>query len=123
MTEQRSLREWLEDGHERGRHYVASDVCMCSGCFTSQPHPGRFEGNYDPELAEVLWDLTLDGAHEAECGTAETTGWYALVWLGSHSYVIRQDSDGFVDIVWQAVSAENWNSLVAEVESELAEGD
>ena len=79
--------------------------------------PGRFEGNHDPALAEELWQMTLDGMHSHEAGSVDGIGWFAYVWKGSHSYVIRQDSQGFVDIVWQHVSALDWRELAAEADA------
>ena len=70
---------------------------------------GKFEGNEDQETAERLHGCTLDGGHDEELGTVDTTGWWALVAdyknpvgdpLDLDWYVVTEDNDGFFDIIY-----------------------
>lgn len=59
-------------------------------------YPGKFEGCADDRLAEVLYDITMNGC-DADCGDAETTGWYGLIIHRNHGYIVSEDSQGFFD--------------------------
>lgn len=40
--------------------------------------PGKFEFNSDPELAEFLYERSLNGWQDAEKGSSDQGGWYCL---------------------------------------------
>lgn len=45
----------------------------------SKPGPGKFEGNFNRELAEALYNLSQEGGCADELGGAEGYGWYGLI--------------------------------------------
>lgn len=61
--------------------------------------PGKFEGS--GTIGKKLWEITLNGMHDAECGESDTTGWYGLVTKsgvrGAANAIVSEDSQGFVD--------------------------
>lgn len=36
-------------------------------------------GKFDSPLTEFLWNITLNGFHQEECGTVDTGSWYGLI--------------------------------------------
>lgn len=85
-------------------------------------------GKFGSDLAERLYRVTLDGFHVREFGDVQTTGWYAVVtdprsWMigtqDANAYVIREDSQGFVDIIEGPVSIENAESWLNMIEDEI----
>ncbi len=58
--------------------------------------PGKFEGNASQELAEKLYDVTLDGYCDDLAGDVAEGGWFGLIldFEGS-SYIVEEDSQGF----------------------------
>ena len=66
--------------------------------YTINRHPGKFEGNASQLVAEVLHNVTLDGGYDRECGDVETT-WYALINGKRHSWIVAEDSQGFVTYI------------------------
>lgn len=69
---------------------------------------------FSSPLAERLWTLSLEGAQDAECGEAETVGWYAR--FAHEGVILSADAQGFVDVtipltgpqmeeLWEALEA------------------
>lgn len=63
--------------------------------------PGKFEGNGDQDLAERLYQDTLDGSYEDSFGSVDELGWYALIQApdGSRGFIVEEDSQGFFTII------------------------
>jgi hypothetical protein len=77
------------------------------------PMPGKFEGNADPELAEFLYERSMQGWQDADKGESDYGGWYCLfIFEGTdvkvaeaddrgilarlgNAYVCHEDSNGF----------------------------
>lgn len=87
--------------------------------YTINRHPGKFEGNASQLVAEVLHNVTLDGGYDRECGDVETT-WYALINGKRHSWIVAEDSQGFVTYVQYRDMFEADNDFDT-IESEIAE--
>lgn len=69
--------------------------------------PGKFEGNSDEELAERLYENTLESGQEEDFGSVDEGGWFALVAdyqsIGEQTdrlYIVEQDSQGFFTIIF-----------------------
>jgi hypothetical protein len=59
--------------------------------------PGKYEGNADQDLAEVLRGITLDGCCE-EGGDVDEFGlWFAKVDYAGRWFTVTEDSQGFFD--------------------------
>ena len=82
-------------------------------------YPGKFEGCGDDRLAEVLYQITMDGC-DADCGEADTTGWYGLILHRDHGYIVSEDSNGFFDYVYFETGLEAQTEY-ERIESEIAE--
>lgn len=58
-------------------------------------------GKFSDETCEALWDLTLDGAHDEECGDASFDRWYGLCLNtgidGAEHAIVHEDTQGFVN--------------------------
>ena len=61
--------------------------------------PGKFEGNADEELAERLYDATLEGMCDEEIGSSQELGWFGrfIDRPGPFYYILSEDSNGFFD--------------------------
>lgn len=75
---------------------------------------GKFEGNANPELAERLHDLTLDGMTTDQFGSVDDIGWHGLIYGDNGmGYIVREDSQGFFDILMQAANRQDFDELRA----------
>jgi hypothetical protein len=55
---------------------------------------------FDSKLAETLYERSLDGAHDDECGSVSENGvWYGLFETSHGGYILWKDSLGFVGVV------------------------
>lgn len=81
--------------------------------------PGKFEGNVDEELAERLYDATLEGGCDEEIGSVHELGWYGrfIDRVGQYYYILFEDSDGFFEY-FQFDSLVELNQAWAEVEGQ-----
>jgi hypothetical protein len=84
-----------------------------------KPGPGKFEGCGDERLAEVLYDITMDGC-TADCGDVETTGWFGLIVHRDHGYIVSEDSQGFFDYAYYETKEETQKAY-DRIESDIAE--
>ena len=57
-------------------------------------YPGKFEGCADDRLAEVLYQIAMDGC-DSDCGDVSESGWYGLILHRGHGYIVSEDSQGF----------------------------
>ena len=58
-----------------------------------EPGPGKFEGNEDGRLANVLHDTEPDD----QVGSVDELGWYGLIIQRNHAYIVHEDNYGFFD--------------------------
>lgn len=81
-------------------------------------------GKFPDETCEALWDLTLDSAHDDECGDASFDRWYGLCLNtgidGAEHAIVREDTQGFVDYETYE-SAEKARSEFERIEREIAD--
>jgi hypothetical protein len=56
---------------------------------------GKFEACANQELAEKLYDITLDGGCDAELGDVQDFGWYGLIIEDDKAYIVNENNDGF----------------------------
>lgn len=93
--------------------------------YTEKRHPGKFEGCYSQWLGEVLYNATLEGWQSDETGDVQETGlWVGLVKGKRKTYLVSEDSQGFVDyaIFDTLVEAEvEFNRLAEEMYPEREE--
>lgn len=101
-----------------------------AGARGTEKMPGKYEGNSDEGLAERLYRVTLDGFQVRDFGSVQDVGYYAVVtdprsWMvgtqDSNAYVIREDSQGFVDILEGPVSIEDAETWLTMIEDEMGE--
>lgn len=98
-------------------------------------------GKFPDELAEALYQLSLDGPDE-EIGSVQEMGWYGLLlgvtpeevgeygeeaveqMEGAQDFIISEDSQGFVDYESFESSADaryRWEEIANEIEPEEGE--
>lgn len=81
---------------------------------------------FDCKLAEILYSQASDGFATEQLGDAETFGWYGLFLKnpeqgeGYGGTIIREDSQGFVDVWFESTSDKDindeWHTLEREYE-------
>lgn len=64
---------------------------------TLTPYPGKFEGNESQLMAQAVYQASLDGTDE-ELGDVDNFGWYGLVKGKRYSFILSEDSQGFVTV-------------------------
>lgn len=78
---------------------------------------------FSDETCEALWDLTLDGAHDEECGDSSFDRWYGLCLNtgidGAEHAIVHEDTQGFVDYETYD-SAQEARSEFERIEREIA---
>jgi hypothetical protein len=69
--------------------------------------PGKFEGNEDQDVAEILYDATMNGMQDEEVGDVSETGMWSGIFRGvevrdgelqdgfSGGYIVQEDEQGF----------------------------
>jgi hypothetical protein len=69
--------------------------------------PGKFEGNEDQDVAEVLYDATMNGMQDEEVGDVSETGMWSGIFRGVEvrdgelqdgfpgGYIVQEDEQGF----------------------------
>lgn len=65
--------------------------------YTEKPYPGKFEGNRSQALAEVVYNITLDGCCD-DLGDVEGYGYYAFVRGKRYGFIVSEDSNGFISV-------------------------
>jgi hypothetical protein len=64
-----------------------------------RPGSGKFAGCADADVAEALYDMTLEGGANEEIGSVQELGWYGLLIdtgvQGVPHAIVNEDSDGF----------------------------
>lgn len=83
---------------------------------TRKRYPGKFEGCEDDRLAEVLCSTDCN----AQCGEADTTGWYGLILHRNHGYIVSEDSQGFFDYTYYETKEEA-EKVFGRIESDIQE--
>ena len=58
---------------------------------------GKFEGNGDEKLAELLYEASLNGELDEEIGSVDELGWYGrfIDRVDLLYYILTEDSQGF----------------------------
>lgn len=64
--------------------------------------PGKFEGAIDEQIAEELYDLSLEGGADEEMGDVQEVGHFFMLFTdmeeyGGKSFILCEDNFGFVD--------------------------
>ena len=83
---------------------------------TSKPSPGKYEGNRSQLVARVIDNLVGNGFADAELGDVDTFGYYAMVVGKRNTYLLSQDSQGFVFVDYgdHQTCKERWAEIEAE---------
>jgi hypothetical protein len=70
-------------------------------------YPGKFEGNEDQDVAEILYDATMNGMQDEEAGDVQETGMWSGIFRGVEvrdgelqdgfpgGYIVQEDEQGF----------------------------
>jgi hypothetical protein len=70
-------------------------------------YPGKFEGNEDQDVAEILYDATMNGMQDEEVGDVQETGMWSGIFRGVEvrdgelqdgfpgGYIVQEDEQGF----------------------------
>ncbi|MDD3492573.1 MAG: hypothetical protein PHZ19_03650 [Candidatus Thermoplasmatota archaeon] len=61
--------------------------------------PGKFEGNYNCDLAEALYDLTMVSGQDEEVGSVAETGLWAGVFRDLSDLNIKEDGQKIVGAI------------------------
>jgi hypothetical protein len=103
--------------------------------------PGKFEGNEDERVAEILYDSTMEGGQDEESGDIQETGiWSALI-RGIEvrpgdtpeiqdgfpgGYIVQEDEQGFftyTEFDSDEKLEESWNYILEQDEKFQSEGE
>jgi hypothetical protein len=90
--------------------------------------PGKFEGCYNADLTEALYDTVMDGFVDEEIGSVQEQGWYGLIRDVQQYHIkidgkeivgaiVAEDSNGF----FEATTYYDKNSLMKDWENILEE--
>ena len=85
---------------------------------TIKSQPGKFEGNTSQLLARVVYNVIGNGMADAELGESNGFGYYAMVTGKRYTFLLSEDSQGFVFVDWGSHQecAERWAEIEAEYE-------
>lgn len=94
---------------------------------TLKPYPGKFEGNESQMLARAVYNASCNGSCES-LGDVDGFGYFALVVGKLYSYILNENSQGFVDvgIYSHAEAKARWQKISDEYdkfESQAEESD
>lgn len=81
-------------------------------------HPGKFEANASPLLAETIYAKTCDGWGES-LGDTEGFGYYHYIEGKRYGFILNEDSQGFVyvDSYPKAQACKEWAKLEHEYDA------
>jgi hypothetical protein len=103
--------------------------------------PGKFEGNEDQDVAEILYDATLNGMVDEEAGDVQEHGMWSGIFRGvevedgelkdgaSGGYIVQEDEQGFFTYAEYDTDEElneEWDRILAtyeEMDEESGEDD
>lgn len=86
--------------------------------YTQKRYPGKFEGNQSQLVARVVYNNTLDGCCE-DVGEADGFGYYARIEGKQHTFILSEDSQGFVYVTWydKQEGAKKWGAILSAYET------
>jgi hypothetical protein len=86
--------------------------------------PGKFEGNENEQLAELLHEASLNGELDEEIGSVDELGWYGrfIDRVDLFYYILNEDSQGFFSYE-QYPDLPSMNQAWEEIESMYATFD
>jgi hypothetical protein len=94
-------------------------------------YPGKFEGNEDQEVAEILYDATMNGMQDEEAGDVQEHGMWSAIFRGveiedgelkdgaTGGYIVQEDEQGFFSYAEYEDDDElneEWNRIMATYE-------
>lgn len=100
--------------------------------------PGKFEGNESEEVAEILYDATLNGMVDEEIGDVQEYGLWTAIFRGvkvengelldaeKGGYIVEEDERGFFDYMYFDQNnelEEEWQRAVFNYEEAMEESE
>jgi hypothetical protein len=103
--------------------------------------PGKFEGNEDERVAEILYDFIMESGQDEESGDIQETGFWSAIFRGIEvrpddepqiqdgfpgGYIVEEDEQGFFTYTEFDSDEElekSWNSILELDEKLQSEGE